>query len=113
LNFGFVDLKISFAAFFFVSQKTGRLEDAQMATDCGPGVVKTFCNLTRCHHDTSKPNCEKNLASRWVLVKPDQSMLYMRGGAVLAQKEKLGDQFFVQLDEIFKKGPEPLAADEI
>jgi len=47
------------------------------------------------------------------LSSPDETMLHMRGGKVLFQKDDLGIDFLKKLEEIYSLGPKKLPPDEI
>jgi predicted nucleotidyltransferase len=47
------------------------------------------------------------------LAQPDESLLKLRGGIVLFQKDNLGDALLARLDEMFLAGPKPRPPDEI
>lgn len=44
---------------------------------------------------------------------PDDTMLHVRGGRVLRQREDLGTQFLAALERVYASAPPALAADEI
>ncbi len=48
-----------------------------------------------------------------LLLKPGEAFLKLRGGKILMQRDALADDLLRRLDEIFRRGPLPLGADEI
>ena len=47
------------------------------------------------------------------IAKPDDQMLYLRGGKILCQKANVASLFFSRLEEIYRAGPKKLRTDEI
>lgn len=47
------------------------------------------------------------------LLDPPRELLHLRGGVVLFEKEGAGTKLLARLEEMFRQGPERLAADEI